>query len=155
MTREDFEKYLREGVKDFKLNHVTPWLPKGVVVNFKDDDGSDAPLFYSEDLKGNYWVELANLEPVFPQLRTTTPFDPPVTGVFPRSTFGSTFASDGTSPTEDLRKLGKWSETILVETVDGEEHKIYMNTCSLCGKSEMNLSGKFNYCPWCGAKMEK
>ena len=147
MTREDFEKYLREGVKDFRLNQVTPWIPKGVVVSLKDDDGTDAPLFCSEDLKGNFWVELEKLDPV----RTTTPFDPPVTGAFPRSTF----ESDGTSPTEDLRKLGKWEETVLVETIDGEEHKIYMNTCSICGKSEMNLSGKFNYCPWCGAKMEK
>lgn len=151
MTREDFEKYLREGATDFIVTQANPWIPKGTVVSLREDDGTDAPLFYSEDLKGNFWVELEKLDPVFPQLRTTTPFDPPVTGVFPRSTF----ESDGTSPTEDLRKLGKWEETVLVETIDGEEHKIYMNTCSICGKSEMNLSGKFNYCPWCGAKMEK
>ena len=155
MNRDTFEKCLKEDIKEFRLITDTPWVSEGSLVSFREDDGTESPLFYSKDFGGTIWLSLSELEPVLPPVAIPIPIE----GAFPPPTFATggvvVATSDALTPIEDLRKIGEWIETTITETIDGEECKIYMNTCSLCGKSEINLSGKFNYCPHCGAKMRK
>lgn len=45
-------------------------------------------------------------------------------------------------------KRGRWETE--VRTIYG--HKIPFFVCSVCGKS---AADEYNYCPWCGAKMDE
>lgn len=47
---------------------------------------------------------------------------------------------------------GKWSHDYIK---DGMEYNDWFNLhCSVCGETQREAWGKWNYCPYCGAKMD-
>ena len=48
---------------------------------------------------------------------------------------------------------GKWSHNYVK---DGMEYNDWFNLhCSVCGETQRDAWGKWNYCPYCGAKMDE
>lgn len=48
---------------------------------------------------------------------------------------------------------GKWSHDYIK---DGVEYDDWLNLhCTVCGETQRDAWGKWNYCPYCGAKMDE
>lgn len=59
-----------------------------------------------------------------------------------------------TLPTADVveARHGKWSHDYIK---DGMKYNDWFNLhCSVCGEMQRDTWGKWNYCPYCGAKMD-
>lgn len=67
MTRQEFEKALKDGVKEFVIKHRCSLGCEDTIVKLRDDDGSISPLFANKG-GARRWVFLSCLEPIYPEL---------------------------------------------------------------------------------------
>lgn len=67
MTRQEFEKALKDGVKEFVIKHRCSLGCEDTIVKLRDDDGSISPLFANKG-GDRRWVFLSCLEPIYPEL---------------------------------------------------------------------------------------
>lgn len=76
--------------------------------------------------------------------------------------YGEEFATDtgrvkdflNVLPSADVveGRHGKWSHDYIK---DGVEYNDWFNLhCTVCGETQRDAWGKWNYCPYCGAKMD-
>lgn len=144
METKKFYEYIEKGNKLFHLDTNDFVQPQ--IVEFLSSNGSsdDFPFFHCQEDGIDLYIPLANISCAFEG------------GFFkkPAEEIEEAVIVEEATTVEEKRAKGTWTYSCSEVQVNGETTYQYFMKCSNCGRSELRVSSKFEYCPHCGAEME-
>lgn len=130
-----FYEYVNQGKRTFYIGNNSYVPPQIVKFAGEDvDETDDMPQFFCTETDILVFLKVEDIESYVDEASQSVKKE---------------VASE--SPT---RVKGTWSYSCSKSRMNGETIYKYYMKCSNCGKSELRLSSKFEYCPHCGAEME-